>query len=88
MAAFSFIQKSREIKSRTEVQGHRIFFSEGKERYGRMSAAQENCSVAVSTEIASIELCQPQSNPHPKGVWTYSGDAPVYPEKREIKIGG
>ena len=30
VAAFSFIQKSREIKSRTEVQGHRIFFSEGK----------------------------------------------------------
>ena len=29
VAAFSFIQKSRENESRTEVQGHRIFFSEG-----------------------------------------------------------
>jgi len=30
VAAFSFVQKSRETESRTEVQGHRIFFSEGK----------------------------------------------------------
>ena len=40
VAAFSFIQKSREIKSRTEVQGHRIFFSEGKTGV-KNAAAQE-----------------------------------------------
>ena len=58
VAAFSFIQKSREIKSRTEVQGHRIFFSEGKTGIKNV-AAQEKCSAALSTEIASIGLCQP-----------------------------
>ena len=31
---------------------------------------------SVSTGIASIGLCQPQSNPHPKGVWTNLGDNP------------
>jgi hypothetical protein len=30
VAAFSFVQKLRETESRTEMQGHRIFFSEGK----------------------------------------------------------
>ncbi|MEY8238158.1 hypothetical protein AALA36_21075 [Lachnospiraceae bacterium 66-29] len=30
----------------------------------------EKCSAELSTEIASIGLCQPQSNPQPKGVWT------------------
>ena len=30
VAAFSFIQKLRKIESRTELQGHRIFFSAGK----------------------------------------------------------
>lgn len=36
----------------------------------------EKCSAELSTEIASIGLCQPQSNPHPKGVWTNLGDNP------------
>ena len=55
VAAFSFIQKSREIKSRTEVQGHRIFFSEGKTGIKNV-AAQEKCSAALSTEIVSTEI--------------------------------
>ena len=69
MAAFSFIQKLREIKSRTEVQGHRIFFSAGKTGMEECCCIGK-CSAALSTEIASIGLCQPQSNPQPKGVWT------------------
>ena len=47
-----------------EEQGHRIFFSEGKTGV-KNTAAQEKCSVALSTEIASIGLCQPQSQSMP-----------------------
>ncbi len=51
-------------------------------------AAQEKCSAALSTEIASIGLCQPQSNPQPKGVWTSLRDSPCLPRRKEFKTGG
>ena len=48
----------------------------------------EKCSVEVSTEIASIGLCQPQSQSMPLIGMDLLRDAPVYPEKRETKTGG
>lgn len=42
----------------------------------KKAVTQKKCSAELSTEIASIGLCQPQSNPHPKGVWTNLGDNP------------
>ena len=42
----------------------------GNERYGTCDDA--------STEIASIGLCQPQSNPQPKGVWTSLRGPPLF----------
>lgn len=80
-----FILSESQEKSNPERRwkGHRIFFSEGKTGV-KNAAAQEKCSVALSTEIASIGLCQPQSNPQPKGVWIYSGNIPEYPVKNEI----
>ena len=76
------LSESQEIKSRTEVQGHRIFFSAGKTGIKNV-AAQEKCSAALSTEIASIGLCQPQSNPQPKGVWTSLRGQPLFTPKKE-----
>lgn len=43
----------------------------------------EKCSAELSTEIASIGLCQPQSNPQPKGVWTSPREQPLSAPKKE-----
>lgn len=52
-------------------------FSFRKVRTGiKNVATQKSCPAEVSTGIASIGLCQPQSNPQPKGVWTNLGDNP------------
>lgn len=46
------------------------------------------CSSNAHASMAFSSLFAHNPNPHPKGVWTDLGDAPVYPKKREIKIGG
>ena len=43
----------------------------------------EKCSAELSTEIASIGLCQPQSNPQPKGVRTSPRGQPLSTPKKE-----
>ena len=58
------LSKSQE-KSNPERRCRDIGFSFRRVRQvWKNAAAQEKCSAALSTEIASIGLCQPQSRPH------------------------
>ena len=58
------LSKSQE-KSNPERRCRDIGFSFRRVRQvWKNAVAQEKCSAALSTEIASIGLCQPQSRPH------------------------
>ena len=77
------LSKSQE-KSNPERRCRDIGFSFRRVRQvWKNAAAQEKCSAALSTEIASIGLCQPQSNPQPKGVWTSLRGQPLFTPKKE-----
>ena len=78
------LSKSQE-KSNPERRCRDIGFSFRRVRQvWKNAAAQEKCSAALSTEIASIGLCQPQSNPQPKGVWTSLRGQPLNTPKKGI----
>ena len=72
---FSFIQKSKAIKSGTEVEKD-IGFPFRRVKAGIKKAVTQKMLCGVVHRDSEHRIVSATINPHPKGVWTNLGDNP------------